>query len=98
MADTVNLTLTFDKTTYNPGDMMTLSLAGTVVKNATAASSVSALTTIGLSDGTTANLTSPSVAVNGAAAVPLGFALNTVTGSGRTWTIAASGLSATATA
>lgn len=93
MADSFNLVAAFDKPSYNPGDTMTLSVTGTVTNGT--ATPVNATITVTASDNTTTTLTAAS-AVGGEA---LTFVISAVQDTGnRAWTIAANGLSATATA
>ena len=93
MADVFNLTAGFDKASYNPGDTMVLSVTGSVT--AGNPTPVSATLTVTAQDGTTTVLAAAS-SVTGA---PETWAITAVSDTaGRTWTIAADGKSASATA
>ena len=93
MADTFALVAAFDKASYNPGDMMTVTVTGTVTSGDP--TPVAATLTVTAADGSTTTLTADS-SVSGA---PETWAITAVTDTAnRVWTIAADGHSATATA
>jgi hypothetical protein len=93
MADTFNLTASFDKTSYAPGDAMTLTVAGTVTSGSPVP--ISATITVQAADGSTATLAASSQV----AGAPETWAITAVTDTAsRTWTVSPDGKSATATA
>jgi hypothetical protein len=104
MSDTFDVTATFDKTSYNQGDLITLTLSGKAVMTTTSTGSVGPLS-ITVTD---ANSVTTMVTV---AAVPATFTIATdesvkmlpgaIVDSGtppRNWAISANGLVATSTA
>ena len=93
MADNFNLTASFDKSSYNPGDTMTLTVDGTVTSGS--ATPVAATLTITAADGSTPSLAATSSVTGAAETWVISAVSDTAT---RTWTIAADGHSATATA
>ena len=91
MADTFNLTASFDKPSYSVGDTMILTVSGSVTSDA---APVSASIIVTAADGATTQLSAASQ-VGGAS---LTFAITAVTDTAnRTWTII-DGLSASAIA
>ena len=93
MADTFNLTAAFDKPSYTVGDMMTLTVSGTVTSGD--ATPVAASIVVTAADGSTTNLSATS-SVNGASET---WSITGVTDTaGRTWSISADLHSATAVA
>lgn len=100
MADTFNVTASFDKSSYNTGDTMTLTIAGGDVLTTTSPIAISGTINLTAADGSTSTLTFPAGAtVNETTSTPESVKISSVTdSSGRVWTVAANGLSATATA
>lgn len=93
MADTFALTAAFDQPSYTPGQTMTLTVSGSVTNGAP--TPVSATVTITAADGTTTTLAATS-SVTGATET---WAITSVTDTAnRVWTIAPTGMSATAIA
>lgn len=98
MSDQFSVTATFDKTSYNSGDKMTVSISGGDVQTANQTETVTVVLTITAADGATGTV-SVSVPVTKAVATPESVVITSVTDSdGRTWAVAAGGLSASATA
>lgn len=104
MADTFNVTASFDKTTYNTGDTMTLTISGDDVLTTTTTTQQTASGSIALTaaDGATQTLAFPAgvtVNVTTTTSTNESVKMSSVTdSSGRVWTIASTGLTATATA
>lgn len=97
MADTINLSAVLDKSTYNTGDAMSLTLSGSASQGGTTTTAVVA-PTIKLSDGTTKSLNAVTATVN-SPLVPLTYQITSISDqAGRAWVISADGQSATATA
>lgn len=102
MADTFNVTASFDKSSYNQGDTMTLTISGddVLITTTTTAEAVSGTISLTAADGSTSTLTFPAgvtVNVTTTTTTPESVKMTSVTDSaGRTWTVAASGLTATA--
>ncbi len=93
MADVFNLTADFDKTSYNPGDTMTVAVSGSVTDGNPTPVVASILITA--ADSSTVTLAASS-AVNGSTET---WVITSATDTaGRTWSISADGHSATATA
>ncbi len=90
MTDTFNLTAAFDKATYNPGDLMTLTVSGTVTDGT--ATPVTASIVATASDSETTTLTATAT-VGGQT---LTYTIAVTDSGNRTWTI--NGNVATATA
>jgi len=100
MADNFNsVTLAFDKATYNQGDTMTLTISGQAVSSAGSTVTEQPTVTVVASDGTTAALqpTAASIAISTTTNLPT-LIQSVNDAGGRTWVIAANGLTATATA
>lgn len=100
MPDTWNVTGAYDKSSYNKGDTMTVTISGGDVLSTTTVQQSGTLTlTITAADGATTTITMASVPINVTTTTPESVKITGVTDtSGRTWTIAANGLSMTATA
>lgn len=100
MTDTFNVTASFDKTSYTTGETMTITITGDDVMTETAPQTVSGTITLTAADGATSTLEFPSgTTVNVSTSTNEAVKMTAITdSSGRTWTIAANGLTATATA
>lgn len=104
MTDTFNVTASFDKTTYNKGDTMTLTISGGDVLTTTTNQQVPSGTltlTITAADGATSTITMGPVEVNTpvTTTTPESVKMTAVSDtSGRVWTISSGGLTATAIA
>lgn len=94
MPTTNNIAIKFDKTTYNPGERMTLTFTGGALK--TSDVTLSGLTaTMTLSDGSNVNISVPSTVIKDGQVSNLTAKITSITDpSGRAWTVAADGLSA----
>ncbi len=99
MADTINLTLSMDKTNYNPGDLMTMSVSGTAsTGSGTPATTFTPTANVRLSDGTVVPLTGPTVTINATSPQSLTFAITQASGDSKVWAVASGGQSASVTA
>lgn len=104
MTDTFNVTASYDKASYNQGDTMTVTISGGDVLTQTTGSqqqSGNLTLTITAADGSVTTVSVPSATINisTTTSTPESVKITGVSDtSGRNWTIAASGLSATATA
>lgn len=104
MTDTFNVTASFDQSSYNQGATMTLTISGSDVLTQTTTATVGLSGTINLvaADGSTSTLAFPSgatVTSTSTTTTPESVKISSITDStGRVWTVAASGLTATATA
>lgn len=104
MTDTFNVTAAYDKSSYNQGDTMTLTISGgdVLTQTTTTQTPSGALSvTIAAADGSTTTINVPpgTVNVTTTTTTPESVKITGVSdSSGRTWTIASGGLSATATA
>jgi hypothetical protein len=104
MTDTFSVTASYDKTQYNKGDTITVTISGNDVLTTTTTSSQASGTltlTITAADGATTTVTVPptTVMVTTTTTTPESVKITGVSDtSGRTWAIATGGLSATATA
>ncbi len=104
MTDTFNVTAAYDKPSYNQGSVMTVTITGNDVltQTTTTQQQSGVLTlTITAADGATTTITVPAATVNVSTttSTPQSVKIAAVTDtSGRTWAIAANGLSMTATA
>lgn len=98
MPTTNNISIKFDKATYNPGERMTLTFTGGAVK--TSDVTLSGLTaTMTLSDGSSVNVSIPSTVIKDGQVNNLTAKIGSITDtSSRVWTVAADGLSAWSTA
>lgn len=98
MATTHTISFKFDKTSYNPGDRMTLTLTGSAVKTSDV-TLANLNATVNLSDGSVLNLTVPSTVIKDGQTTNLSAKIASITDpSGRVWTVSTDGLSATAVA
>lgn len=104
MTDTWNVTASYDKSSYNQGDTMTVALSGSdVLTSTTTTQQQSGNLTLSLTaaDGSVTTVEVPAVTINVTSNTSTTQTVK-ITGvsdsSGRVWTIAANGLSATATA
>lgn len=104
MTDTFNVTATLDKTSYNTGQTMTLTITGgdVLTQTTTTQQALSGTVNLVAADGATSTIAIPSgvtVNVTSTTTTPESVKISSVTDTqGRTWTVAASGLTATATA
>lgn len=104
MTDTFSVSASYDKPSYNIGDVMTITISGSDVltQQVTSQGESGQLTlTITAADGATTTITVPptTVSVTTTTTTPESVRITAVSDtSGRAWTIASSGLSATATA
>lgn len=104
MTDTFNVTATFDKTSYNQGDLMTISISGSDVVTTSTVTQQTVNATVNVSnpaDSATFSAAGGPVTINitTTTATTDSVVISNVTdGSTRAWTVAANGLSATATA
>lgn len=98
MADSfAGVTVTFDKTEYSQGETMTLTLSGSATGSPSTVTDQPSVTAQA-SDGSTAPIQPASATIN-VPGGPLATIMSAVADStGRIWTIAANGLTATATA
>jgi len=98
--DTWNVTAAYDKPSYNAGDTMTVTITGGDVQSVTSAQQTGALTiTLKAADGATTTIQVPATTVNTTTTTPQSVQITSITDtSGRQWTIAGNGLSATAKA
>jgi hypothetical protein len=93
VTDTFNLTASFDKASYLPGDKITLSVAGAVTSGT--ATPIEATITVTAADGATTSISATSQVSD----VDEAWAITAVTDTaGRTWAVASDGKSATTTA
>lgn len=104
MTDTFNVTAAYDKTSYNQGDTMTITISGNDVLTQTTSSSLptgNVTLTITAADGATTTVNVPVATVNITTTTTTPQSVR-ITGyvdtSGRAWSINANGLSMTATA
>ena len=104
MTDTFNVTASYDKTSYNKGDTMTLTISGgdVLTQTTTSTSQSGTLTmTITAADGAVFSVTKSGVTVTTPITTTTAESVK-ITGisdtSGRVWTIASGGLTATAIA
>lgn len=96
--DTFGVTAAFDKPGYKAGDVMTLTISGGDVRATTDTSTVTATLSLTAADGSTGSVTAQ-VPVSKTVSTPESVVITSVTDtSGRTWAVAAGGLTATATA
>jgi hypothetical protein len=104
MTDTFSVSAAYDKTSYNKGDTMTVTISGgdVLTQTTTTQQQSGALTlTLTAADGATTTITLPPEVVNvtSTTTTPESVKITGITDtSGRTWAINANGLSATATA
>lgn len=104
MTDTWNVTAAYDKSSYNQGDPMTVTITGgDVLTTTTTTQQQSGTLTLSLTaaDGATSTISVPATTVNVTTTTTTPESVK-ITGvsdsSGRAWSIASSGLSATAPA
>jgi hypothetical protein len=102
MADTFNVTAAYDKSSYNTGDTITVTISGGDVLTTTVQGQVGPLVlTITAADGVTIPLNVPQQPVSIPTSTPESVKITAVSDTSptpRIWTISASGLSITATA
>lgn len=100
MADDFSqVSVVFDKTSYNAGDKMILTLSGQAVTQAGGSVQDAPTVTVEASDGTTSVITPAPVPIAITETTNLPVKMDAVSDpSGRQWVVAADGLSATATA
>ena len=97
MADTNTIQSSFDKTSYVPGDKMTVSWTGTVTRKSDV--TVTATLDITLSDGSVVHATTPPATVVGGQTADMAPKLTAAKdGQNRSYTIALDGKTATAVA
>jgi len=100
MTDTWNVTAAYDKAAYNKGDLMTVTISGSDVSTIVTPTQSGTLTlTVTAVDGSTTTVALQPVTVNVTVATPESVKITgAVDSMARPWTIAATGLSVTATA
>lgn len=99
MSDQWDVTAQLDKTSYNVGDRMTLTITGGDVLTGPVTVNLSGTINIVSADGATTTVPLPSAPITGTTTTPESVKIASVTdSSGRVWTVAPDGLSATATA
>ena len=104
MTDAFNVTAAYDKPSYNQGDTMTVNISGgDVLQQSTTTQQQSGALTLNITaaDGAVTSIALPPTVVNvtTVSSTPESVKITGITDtSGRVWTIAATGLSATATA
>jgi hypothetical protein len=100
VADVFSVTGAYDKASYNKGDTMTVTISGGDVLTQTVQQPSGTVTlTITAADGSTTTVVMPPEPVNVTTTSPQSVKITGVSDtSGRTWTIAANGLSCTAVA
>ncbi len=100
MADVFSVTAAYDRSTYNRGDTMTITISGGDVLTTTTQVPSGAVTlTVTAADGATTTIALATVPVNTTTTSPQSVRVTGVADtSGRAWTIATNGLSLTAIA
>lgn len=102
MADTFNVTASYDKSAYNQGDTITATIAGNDVLTQQVPGTAGPLSlTLTAADGATTTFVVPSVPVTLTTTTPESVKITAVQDTGaspRSWTISASGLSVSAVA
>lgn len=100
MTDTFSVTATFDKSSYTAGQTMTLTISGEATSTTTTQETLSGTINLLAADSATQSISLPSgVTVTSTTTTPETVKIASVTDDkGRTYTVAANGLSATATA
>lgn len=102
MTDAWNVTATYDKPSYNQGDTITVTISGDDVLTQQVPGTAGPLTiALTAADGATTSVVVPSVPVTLTTTTPESVKITSVQDTGatpRTWTLSASGLTATATA
>lgn len=99
MSDTFNVTASFDKPSYAPGDIMTLKISGNATRTVTNTGTLSGEIDVAAADGATEVIPLPAVTIPITTTTPQTVRMTGIKDSGgRTWTISADGLSATAVA
>ena len=101
MTDTFNVTASYDKTTYNAGDTITVSISGDDVLTTTSQGQAGPLTIHVSAGSATQDITLPSEGVTITTSTHEPVVITGVTDNSptpRVWTVAANGLSATSTA
>lgn len=98
MAETNTLKVTYNKTQYNKGETMTVTLSGNVVVTSDI-TLTNLQANVSLSDGSKVNVVLPSTVIKDGQVSTLTGKLTSITdASGRVWTVASDGLTATAVA
>jgi hypothetical protein len=97
---TWNVTGAYDKASYNQGEVMTMTISGDYVAPVVTQQNAGPLTvSLQSDDGSVSSIVVPTVVVNVTTQVHQNVVITSIVdGSGRTWTIAGNGKSATATA
>lgn len=100
MTDTFNVTAAYDKASYNVGDTIIATISGgDVLTNTVSGTSAPFALSATMADGSTAQIVMPSAAVSVITTAPESVRITGVSDTGgRTWAIAANGLSASAVA
>jgi hypothetical protein len=100
MTDTFNVSASYDKASYNKGDAITATISGNdVLTNTVSGNSAPFSLSATMADGSTASIAMPAAAVNVTTTAPESVRITSVSDtSGRSWTIAANGLSVSAVA
>lgn len=100
MTDTFNVTAAYDKSSYTVGDAITATISGSdVLTNTVSGTSSAFALSATMADGSTASISMPAAAVSVITTAPESVRITAVNDtSGRTWAIAANGLSASAVA
>lgn len=100
MSDAFNVTAAYDKPSYNAGDVMTVTISGGDVQTTINTGQTGALTlTITAADGATTTIALPATVVKTTITTPQSVKITSIADtSNRVWTIATSGLTATAIA
>lgn len=98
MTDQFNVTGSFNKLTYNQGDQMVVTISGGDVLTSTTTETATVTVSLLAADGSTSSWVG-TVPVTKTGTIPESVLIASVTDSdGRTWLVAANGLSASATA
>ena len=100
MADNFSgVSLAFDKASYNPGDLMTVTVAGSAVATVAGQAPINISALVTSADGDSTIISPPPASENEPTTQNEPVKITSINDpSGRVWTISADGLSATATA